>query len=427
MCTQREVTVISISNISKFDFEKVPVDPFWNNSQEKELSIHRIHAYPAKFPAFITTKSLDYAKNNGYTVKKIGDIFCGCGTTALEAKRNGINFWGCDINPVATLIAKVKSQKLVGKTIQHYFDEIIKNYYSKKLTDQYESGNERLRYWYKKTQFNELAHLKDSILESTPNNKYRDFFLCAFSNILKPTSVWLTKSIKPQVDPNKKPGNVIKNFEHQFKLMFKANEEVEHVGTPSTNIKTGNFLKLKPQSGQIDMLVTSPPYVTSYEYADLHQLSSLWLGYTDDYKELRNGTIGSMYQDYNFKREFKQLNNTGFQIVSALYNNDRNKSRSVAKYFLDMQKVASKSYRLLSENGLALFVIGNTEYKEVRIDNAKHLAESLSHAGFKEIQVTKRKISNKILTPYRDKNGKFTKSPTGKKVYSEEFIIIGKK
>ena len=28
---------------------------------------------------------------------------------------------------------------------------------------------------------------------------------------------------------------------------------------------------------EVDLIVTSPPYVTSYEYADLHQLSSLWL------------------------------------------------------------------------------------------------------------------------------------------------------
>ncbi len=82
---------------------------------------------------------------------------------------------------------------------------------------------------------------------------------------------------------------------------------------------------------------------------------------------------------------------------------------------------------MLNENGIALFVIGNTEYKGIRINNAKHLVESMLNIGYRDIEITKRKISNKILTPYRDKNGKFTTDKNSRKVYAEEFIVIGKK
>src|SRR5260370_35397022 len=81
---------------------------FWRRGPHREWKVHRIHAYPAKFPAFITGKALAFAKSKGVKVKTVGDVFCGCGTVAFEARRNGINFWGCDINPVATLISKVK-------------------------------------------------------------------------------------------------------------------------------------------------------------------------------------------------------------------------------------------------------------------------------------------------------------------------------
>ncbi len=83
---------------------------YWDFGGEREPLMHRIHAYPAKFPAFITPKAVAYAQARGVTVNRIADIFCGCGTTALEAKRLGAPFWGCDINPVATLIAQVKSR-----------------------------------------------------------------------------------------------------------------------------------------------------------------------------------------------------------------------------------------------------------------------------------------------------------------------------
>jgi hypothetical protein len=47
--------------------------------------------------------------------------------------------------------------------------------------------------------------------------------------------------------------------------------------------------------------------------------------------------------------------------------------------------------------------------------------------GFKNIEITKRKISGKNLTPYRDTIGKFANSNKGRKVYSHEYLIIGRK
>ena len=91
--------MISVENIDKFDFDKVPVDPFWNTGDAKELKMHRIHSYPAKFPAFLTSKALEFAKQRKLTIRSIADIFCGCGTTAFEAKRSDIAYWGCDISP----------------------------------------------------------------------------------------------------------------------------------------------------------------------------------------------------------------------------------------------------------------------------------------------------------------------------------------
>ncbi len=420
--------MITIKSINKFDFGTVPIDPFWNTGVEKELKMHRIHAYPAKFPSFITTKALGYANQQHHEVRTIADIFCGCGTTAFEARRNNIDFWGCDINPVATLIAKAKSRKYQQWRLDRYFDAILKRFESTPVLDLYSSANERLQYWYYRNQFNDLAQLKFAILNETPaNSDYNLFFLCAFSNILKSTSVWLTKSIKPQVDPNKKAANVLSAFKEQCRFMFAANDESNGLGNASSEIVTGSFLNSNMSVPKVDMIVTSPPYVTSYEYADLHQLSSLWLDFVDDYRNLREGAIGSLHHEYNFSREWKRLNNTGSKIVSLFLDQHKSKARSVAKYFLDMQKVAEKSFEMLNENGLALFVIGNTEYKGVRVDNAKHLAESLKSAGFRKVQATKRKISNKILTPYRDELGKFSSDASGRKVYSEEFILIGRK
>ncbi|MBU0768073.1 MAG: class I SAM-dependent methyltransferase [Proteobacteria bacterium] len=391
--------------------------------------MHRIHAYHAKFPAFIASKAIEFAKCENVRLEWIADIFCGCGTVAFEAKRNSINFWGCDINPVATMIAITKSRRYKTKKLKAYFESILVAH--DKLNVEYglyDNTNERLKYWYARDQFEELSKLKMAIEDSVPeSSNYHLFFMCAFSNILKSTSRWLTKSIKPQVDPHKKPSEVLFAFKGQCCFMISANDENEVTSTTKTEIVTANFLDKSVKRPKVDMIITSPPYVTSYEYADLHQLSALWLGYANDYRELRDGSIGSLHHVYNFDRELKRLNDTGTGIVFRLLEKDKSQARSVAKYFLDMQTVAKDCHSMLSCGGMVLFVIGNTEYMGVRIENARHLTESLLESGFAEVLVTKRRIRGKILTPYRDDRGRFTTDENGRKVYGEEFIAIGRK
>ena len=420
--------MIPITDIKNIDFDSIPIDSFWNTG-EKELKMHRIHAYPAKFPAFITTKALDYARKNYIKTNKIADVFCGCGTVAFEAKRCNIDFWGCDINPVATMIAKVKSRKYQSWRLKKYYEAILEAFDNSSINEIcYNSSNERIRYWFDQVHYDDLFRLKFIIEESTPSESdYRLFFICAFSNILKSTSHWLTKSIKPQVDPNKQHANVLDAFKKQCKFMIAANNKSDVTGNSSNDIITASILDSSIKKPNVDMIITSPPYVTSYEYADLHQLSALWLGYAKDYRELREGSIGSRHHVYNFERELKRLNNTGSRIVFKLLDQYKSKASSVAKYYLDMEQVASTCYSMLNDDGMALFVIGNTEFKGIKIDNACHLAESLQNSGFSEIFVTKRKISKKILTPYRDQQGRFTKDSGGRKIYSEEFILIGRK
>lgn len=409
------------------DLSEIPHNSFWDTGEERELRIHRIHAYPAKFPAFITNKALAYARAEDTVVRRIADIFCGCGTVAFEARREALSFWGCDISPVATLIARAKS---------HYYDLAWLHRYNTKIEDQLEvaswsigltfEARERLRYWYPEEQMRNLARLRNAIFAAIPeNSKYRDFFLCSFSNILKSTSRWLTKSIKPQIDPHKVPAEVLPAFRAQTESMIRAYEECSPPLNTETTIKTSNILlTTASEIGEVDMIVTSPPYVTSYEYADLHQLSSLWLGFAGDYRDLRNGSIGTTQHTFNFNREVKRLNQSGSKIVFSLYSHDKRAARSVAKYYLDMQKVAERCASILHSRGLALFVIGNTRYKGVVINNAKHLAESLLTVGFSKVSIAKRSTSNKILTPYRTATGRFSNSESDSNVYGEEFILI---
>jgi DNA modification methylase len=120
--------ICKINDVYLKSFYDIEIDPFWNIGEKKELKIHKIHAYPAKFPAFILEKGLEYASKYGDRPSTIADVFCGCGTVAFEAKRQNIDFWGCDINPVATLIAKTKSNFYNINRLNTYMNLILEGF-----------------------------------------------------------------------------------------------------------------------------------------------------------------------------------------------------------------------------------------------------------------------------------------------------------
>lgn len=409
------------------DYGMITVDAEWNDSEKAELAMHTIHAYPAKFPAFIASKAFEYAQNEGVKINKVADIFCGCGTVALESKIHNYDFWGCDINPVATLIAKTKSCDYNFDELEEYYGNIKRAFSSIQFEEnEYKHANPRLRYWFTEKSYINLLKLHRAIELTVDDKKYRDAFECIFSSILKACSKWLTKSIKPQVDPNKKEVNVEQCFARQYRKLLKAVKELK-CSDSRVEVKCQNFLTCKDLP-KVDLLITSPPYVTSYEYADLHQLSSLWLNYTDDYRKLRKGSIGSIYYSNEADIDISKLNNTGKEIVDLLMKSScpKSKVKSVARYYVDMQDAIKRSALMINDGGMIFFVIGDTEYKGVKILNSKHLVESMYEQGFTDIKIGKRTISKGICVPFRDSNGKFSKDKSKKRIYHEEFIISGR-
>lgn len=400
----------------------------WNFGDEKEPKIHRIHAYPAKFPAFITPKAVSLARQKGVNVRCVADVFCGCGTTAFEARKLQLDFWGCDINPVATIIARVKSSHHDVEDLRQKYNA-IRHQYSRRIGRVSVRGlPPRLNHWYSQGRKRQLKALIDSIKAETTEGMTRDFFLVAFSNILKPVSNWLTKSIKPQIDPSKKPETALYAFAKQFDFMVKAVEESPVEENTNSHIENANLLEQDFLQPIADIVVTSPPYVTSYEYADLHQLSSLWLGFASDYRDLRCGTIGSMFGKPDVNQEVANINEIGVEMVSNLMSVDSSKAAASARYFADMKRTVDKCNRILRPGGMVFLVIGDTEYKGVKVRNSVYLARCLESAGFVDVEMDRRQITGKILTPYRNSIGRFSNSGDAeKKVYAEEYVLMGRK
>ena len=53
--------ISTIQELEQLNFDLILEDEFWNTGEQKELLIHKVHVYPAKFPSLIAQKSFEYA------------------------------------------------------------------------------------------------------------------------------------------------------------------------------------------------------------------------------------------------------------------------------------------------------------------------------------------------------------------------------
>ena len=285
-------------------FQQVKIDPSWSFSDKTRKDTtyisHGYHRYPAKFiPQIVSRLAEKYTRVGDFIV----DPFGGCGTTLVESKVMGRPSIAVDINPVAVLITKAKITPIDLVKIEKEFF-ILKNRlekYSEK-TRVKAPKHERVDYWFKPEEKIKLAFIFAEI-SKIKNQDVQDFFFCGFSNILKNCSIWLQKSNKPIRDFEKKPSEPIKTFLKQIKMMLRGNarlfellSEKGYLKVPSKVVCT-DARTTPAKDDSVSLIVTSPPYVTSYEYADLHQLTALWLEYTKDLSDFRKRFIGTSYHN----------------------------------------------------------------------------------------------------------------------------------
>lgn len=415
-------------------FENIQIEPSWafadKTRKDTAYITHGYHRYPAKFiPQIVSRLATKYTKGGDLVV----DPFGGCGTTLVESKVMGRPSIGVDINPVAVLMTKAKKTPIEPNKIEEQFLKLKEKIDSfDKNTEVDSPEHERIDYWFKPEEKRKLAFLFSEI-SKIKDQDVRDFFYCGFSNILKNCSIWLQKSNKPTRDFKKKPTDPFIAFSRQIKAMIRGNDDFFNLLQKKNCLETPcdvyctDARKIPAKSNSVSLIVTSPPYVTSYEYADLHQLTALWFEYAKDLNDFRKRFIGTSYHG---KKDLVLNSEIAEDIREALLKKHKKTAEEVATYFSEMNEVFEEMKRMLKKGGRTCIVIGNTSLKGVEILNAEVFVEQLENLGFKVDDIIKREIPSKNLPSTRDKKtGRFAKATDKKKVfaYPTEYILVMQK
>ena len=410
------------------DFDKIKEDNSWSfedlSRKDTSYASHGYHRYPAKFIPQLARRCILENSDEG---DLIIDPFCGCGTALVESLIQGRRSIGTDINPVAILISTAKTTPIEPEKLSKEKERLFKSIENNQEHKQ-EKFNERIVYWFP---YEDIRLKLSSILHQinlVEDKDLRTFFLCGFSHILKNCSIWRANSNKPTRDFNKKQQDPIKTFRRHINGMERGNSELYNL-TLNKLLKQNKAVlsdarKIPTKEGTAKMIVTSPPYVTSYEYADLHQLTALWLQYVDSLAEFRKGFIGSRHKqdiDHNgIKSELAK------ETIEKLSLQSRKEGLGTKNYFLEMQECFEEMYRVLEPKGKAFIVIGNTRIKGVDILNAEIFVEIMNNIGFKTYKIIKRVVPSKTLPQTRDsETGRFATSEDADRLaYNYEFILV---
>jgi len=406
---------------------------------------HGLHPYPARMIPQIARRLIEkYSSKNDIIL----DPFCGSGGVLVEATLLGRDSFGIDINPLACLLARVKTTPLDPALLMKEWEQLKKNLgrdigllrFHQLKVEIPDFSDANITYWFKPYMIEELALIKQHI-DKIKNKKIREFFYICFSNTVRlvsgtrkgefklyrmPEEKW--KKFRPDVfsvfekrvnDSISKMGEF---YDFIKKKKIKAKAEIFEGDT--SKLFTEEFPiegRKKLTEGSVNLIVTSPPYGDSHTtvaYGQFSRYSLIWLGYEKDKTlEIDRKSLGGRKRNENLYSE--TLNQTLKKI-----SNEKRK-QEVKSFFVDLNECISKLHRVLSPRGHACFVLGNRTVNKVKIPTDKILTELGKPLGFKLIRVIHRRIPSKRI-PWKS-------SPTnipGQKVETiskENIVILQKK
>lgn len=379
---------------------------------------HGLHPYPARMIPQIAHRLIE-RYSSPYDL--VLDPFCGSGTVLVEAKlmrshddskpdlpRNAI---GNDINPLALLLAKVKSRPMDPNKL----DEQVTSLLTKIENDIVEFKNGKievevpaektfpnLTHWFKDYVIKELSVIRKNI-DTMSDSSTRDFAKVCFSltvrkvsNIYNPGDTFI-KRLSSRELKKYKP-DVLKTFKTYIReatLQMKAFSRACHIDA-DINITFADARDLPLSSETVDLIVTSPPYGeerNTISYTRWSKLSSLWLGYDTSFiRRIEKASLGGK-DDPSLQTPSQTLN----EILKETSSKDEELAKTAASYFRDYYRSLEEMHRVLRRGRYCCIVIGNRSLKRRRIPMDIITKEFGEKIGFRDEKTYYRKIPTKAI------------------------------
>ncbi len=390
----------------------------WNFPKEDSRHFaHEFCWYPSRFIPIIPAHLIQALSKANELVL---DPFCGVGTSLVEAIKLGRNAMGIEINPVGAFIAKTKAKVITRKSLK--IDKIVDFRDYLKSLDPRTSNNKSLFSEMNKTQIysndelapnfeenadwyhNETLAMLTHIyyyIESNFTGIIRDICKIFFISILMSSSGYQKDKNYAYYADNVKPKGE-KTFKNAFRLYHhKLDRFYKHYNTSNTNTSFSQVFNVhnvdirtagKLVKKEVDLIVTSPPYLNVTDYATAFRLAYLW---------------------YDFIKNDEELAKLKRQEIGARWK--RKKKNSLSEYIMEMEDILVQMSMWLRKNRYMCLVLGESRKFADVINN-------------KIIELLTEKLNFELVDTFeRDICKKFFIHPSGGGVQTEQILIFMKR
>ena len=357
-------------------------------------------AYSLKIVSEILTGCDDSSEIN------VLDPFCGTGTTALCAAYYGRSAVTTEINPFLVWLTRAKtdfySQPLIaeaGEAGQAVLDNVRRGRTPKAPVPPMRN----IGRWWNPAALDFLCSLKAAIDAAVPKGaKPHSLLTVAFCRTLIHLS---NAAFNHQSMSFKSAPQAIPGFDDEPRDLFRKNLSFVLAGaarnpTGQTNVVRADSRRLsKKDTGLVNRVITSPPYVNRMSYIRELRPYMYWLGYLTngrDAGEMDWEAIGGTWGIATSRLGEWSASPDGFQSLllrsaAERIAHDRNKNGSilakyVLRYFDDMWRHFQSLVPTLGNGARLHYIVGNSTFYNVLVPVERLYAEMLARLGFTGVE-----------------------------------------
>ena len=409
-------------------------DPGQLRRQQTRYSAHGLHEYRGKFnPQMVRVVSNLLGLSVG---DRIWDPFCGSGTVLLEARHQGLNAVGVDLNPLAVAIANAKLSAIEAnpeclKLVAGKIANRVHVQASRLKEGAYDERNiegilglhwlerlpcpEYLARWFPLSVLAQLQIILDAIYEEAPPY-LRDVFRIIASDIVRDVSWQDPNDLRVRRRKNPAPNYpAVKAFASALHARINAVIAAQEHIPPHRGWQSA-FLGDSGEPSSIDgtarafledgvsCIVSSPPYVTALPYIDTQRLSIAILGLASvqEIRDLGSSLVGSreiLTRERLDLEESIEGNSANVaddvwklcKVLKDAYDPSsdgfrrQNTPAVVYRYFAGMTRVMAEAKRYLDKGGWLALIVGPNQTSlggvKFLIDTPALLAATGNHVG----------------------------------------------
>jgi DNA modification methylase len=355
---------------------------------------HSLHTYVAAINPPLAETLIKHYVPEGETVL---DPFCGGGGVLVEAALNGRRAIGCDINPLAVLISKVKTRHIPSIRALRCYENLFAEAEAEANKVKVDDVPDVVRFWYLEDSLKPLRALQNAILR-IESEDLRELFQVSLSATARDTML----TYRGEVRLHKLQGRDLERFKPSVFNAFKkrALSAIGNVDSLPKGVRSTVLCldcRKLTEAQRCHTVITSPPYGDDKNGVGYFQFSRnmlYWIGVPlEDQKQQKQSFLGSLVNAAGDIPSTPTLR----QILEIIGTRKAVHQKEAIAFYSDYYRGLERITAITDER--VIVIIGDRVLSRTKINNGHITTEFMQNIGW-----SLEHYYNRVLTKKRIPN-----------------------